>query len=124
MRAAVDGLRKTEVDQHDAAVGAHHHIGRFQIAVTHAGAMHRDQGAADLQKNIDAVAHRHQIANAQFEAAAGKVLGDDVTKVLTVTPVVDIDDGRMTDARQQQPLAFETLHLALIGGVRDPRAAL
>ncbi len=110
--AAVLALREAEVDQHDAAVLAHHHVRRFQVAMAQPGAVHDDQRAGDLQEDVDAVLHRHQIADAQLQAAAREVFGDDVAEVLGVAPVVHVDDRRMLQAHQQVALALEALFLA------------
>ena len=84
----------------------------LQIAMAQPGAVHDHQCAGDLQEDIDAVFHRHQVADAQLEAPAREVLRDDVAEVLALAPVVDIDDGWMLEAHQQVALALEALFFA------------
>ena len=101
---AFQGGGQTKINKHNAAIGAQHDIGGLEVAMTQLDAMNGYQRRADLQEHIDAVAHRHQVANAQFQTAGRKIFCDQIVRVFGVAPIVDIDHGAVFDPHQQLTL--------------------
>src|SRR5690606_26389604 len=121
-RGAIEPLGEPKVNEHDASVWAHHHIRRLEVAVTQACRVNRNESPGNLQENVHTVLDRHEIANAQLETAAGKILRDDVAEIFAASPVVDIHDCWMLDAHQQLALALEAIFLTRVSVRGGPRS--
>lgn len=110
-RVHVDAFsaRDAEIEQRDAAVGAHHHVVRLHVAMDDADRMRRRQRLRDPRADARRVLRRQHTAPAQHRAQifAFDQLRGEVHPLADHAPVEDAHDTGMLDARENADLAAE-----------------
>jgi hypothetical protein len=126
VRSSAKGRARPEVDQHDAAVGGADQVGRADVAVEHAGQVHRGQGVGRLPGHVERLGLGERPPAGPQLGGQGpplQPLEDQVGGVVLLQHGEDADDVGVAEAGERGGLAAEALAgggegLGLVAGGR------
>lgn len=117
MAAFVDGLRETEVEDLDLAVGREADIGGLEIAVDHAGFVRGFEAGGDLAADFERLVKREGSAlQAVVDRLARDELEDEEAGVAGLIDAEDLRDVGMVQRGERRRLALEALQALVVGG--------
>ncbi len=118
LAAAAIGLGEAEVEDLGPAGGGDHHVRRLQVAVHDVVRVRLGQAVGNLARELDGAQRARQaVAQHAIERLALDQLHDDPVAFVGLDDVVDVDDGRVVEARRHPRLAAEAQLAGGVGGV-------
>ena len=119
-------LGQAEIDERDAAVLAQHDVAGLEIAVQHAGSVHRRERAGDRDRVAQGLARLEPLAHAPPQVAEREILHDQPGVLVAHTQIVETHHRGAVDALydlvllQEAPEGIERAASARPGGRVPP----
>ena len=115
-RAAAETLGNAEVGQHRAAIFAEQNVLRLDVAVDDAAMVGVVQGAGDSPGDGQSVLGRQTGADALLQSIARQILHGQVVGALVGSDIVDGDDVRVAELRDDAAFMQKALGEFIISG--------